>query len=132
VRRERTWDFNKAENHSTTAYNYYLHKETVEHQDSFFDLGWSENNFETFALRKTQSDIDAEGGNNLSVGMITFGLAPDIVNHKRNVYTYLDLLGDIGGLQGILISILSLLMSFLNLFMSNPLQTFLIERLFKT
>ena len=47
---------------------------------------------------------------------------------ERDVYTFLDLLSDIGGLQGILISGISLALAFWNF---NQFDNFMVSRLFK-
>ena len=52
----------------------------------------------------------------------------DRVLIERNGYTIFDLLSDLGGLQGILISGISLLLSILNF---NHLNGFLVSQLFK-
>ena len=47
---------------------------------------------------------------------------------QRSGYTVLDLLSDVGGLQGILISAMSLLLSILH---QNQLNDYLVSKLFK-
>ena len=48
---------------------------------------------------------------------------------ERNGYTFLDILSDLGGLQGILISSVSFLLSILNY---NHLNGYLVSQLFKS
>ena len=54
---------------------------------------------------------------------------PDLTLIERTGYTVLEILSDIGGLQGILISAISLLLSILNY---NYLDDYLVAKLFKS
>ena len=56
-------------------------------------------------------------------------LSMDVTLIERNGYTLLDVLSDVGGLQSILISAISLLLSFLNY---NQLDNYLVSKLFKS
>ena len=53
----------------------------------------------------------------------------DLVVIQRSGYTILDILSDVGGLQGILISIISLFLSTWNY---NQLNSYLVSRLYKS
>ena len=47
-----------------------------------------------------------------TLSRIIFELNPDMIEITRDVYTFLDLLSDIGGMQGMLISIVAFFISF--------------------
>ena len=53
----------------------------------------------------------------------------DITLIERNGYTILDVLSDVGGLQGILISAFAFIISFLN---HNDLENYLVSKLYKS
>lgn len=55
-------------------------------------------------------------------------MGKDLIVIERTGYTILDFLSDVGGLQGILVFLMTLVM---NLFNRNRLSTFMIERLFR-
>ena len=53
----------------------------------------------------------------------------DLIQIERTGYTVTDLLADVGGLQGILISGIAIIMNILN---GNYLEEFLAQKLFKS
>ena len=55
-------------------------------------------------------------------------MSMDQTSIQRNGYTILDLLSDVGGIQGILITGISLVLSILN---NNHLENYLVSKLFK-
>ena len=60
--------------------------------------------------------------------MIWYELSLDVEQINRSVYTYFQALGDTGGLNGILISIASLIVSVLNF---NKAENFLVSMLYR-
>ena len=62
----------------------------------------------------------------------TFEIIDDYVSHERSIYNGLDFLGDIGGLFDGLTAIGGFLMSIFCLIFGNPLESYLLESLFKT
>ena len=60
---------------------------------------------------------------------ITIQMSLDQTLIERTGYTVVDILSDVGGLQGILISVLSLLLSILN---HSQLESYLASKLFKS
>ena len=63
------------------------------------------------------------------VGGISIGLSMDVTLIERKGYTLLDVLSDVGGMQGFLISGTSLLLSILNY---NQLDNYLVSKLFRS
>ena len=55
-------------------------------------------------------------------------MSPDLTVIQRDGYTILDILSDVGGLQGILISLISLFISMCNY---NHLNTYIASKLFR-
>ena len=61
---------------------------------------------------------------------IFFGLDKEVKYHDRSVYTFLDLLGDVGGLFDALKGIFSILITFYFYIFGDPLHSFLLKSLF--
>lgn len=59
-----------------------------------------------------------------------FRLNKDVVYHKRSIYTFLDLLGDLGGLSDALISIMSCIVTLYFNFIGEPIKEYLLNALF--
>ena len=59
-------------------------------------------------------------------------LSPDRMVHKRAIYSFLDWLGDVGGLLEGLRLVGQIGIAFVTLFISNPLSAFLVNALFKS
>ena len=57
-------------------------------------------------------------------------LDSDIMQHNRSVYTFLDYLGDVGGLFDALKGIFSLVVTFYFSLFGSPLKEFLLKSLF--
>lgn len=76
-----------------------LIKSSIESEENFIDLGFSEpQNYEFYSLKS--SYIPATHPKKipgLVVGQ-TYRVSPDMVVYKRTIYTFLDFLGDVGGL----------------------------------
>ena len=81
-----------------------------------------------FRLVETYDKIQAHFETDLLEGlMLTIDMDQTII--QRNGYTLLDLFSDVGGLQGILITGTSFILSILN---HNNLDNYLVSRLFKS
>ena len=52
---------------------------------------------------------------------MSFGLSSDVMHHNRSIYTFLDLLGDSGGLFDALKGISSLIVTFYFSIFGNPM-----------
>ena len=61
---------------------------------------------------------------------VGFSLHRDVVHHSRSIYTFLDLLGDIGGLLDGLKGICSVLISIYFYLFGNPIHSYLLKALF--
>ena len=61
---------------------------------------------------------------------IVFNLDKEVHYHDRSIYTFLDLLGDIGGLFDALKGIFSILITFYFHMLGNPLHSYLLKSLF--
>ena len=59
-----------------------------------------------------------------------FRLSKDVVYHKRSIYTFLDLLGDLGGLSDALISIMSFIVTLYFNFVGEPIKEYLLNAMF--
>ena len=62
----------------------------------------------------------------------TFEIKDNYVSHHRSIYNGLDFLGDIGGLLDGLTAIGGFLMSIFCFIFGNPLDSYLLNSLFKT
>ena len=63
---------------------------------------------------------------------IVFNMHDDVVEEKRQVYSFWDYIGDIGGLNDFLQMIGSILMSLYSTFRGSGLDKHLVEKLFFT
>ena len=63
--------------------------------------------------------------------ILSIAMSPEIVHHKRSIYTILDMLGDIGGLSDALFSIGGFFISFITAITGSQLDNFLVTNLFK-
>ena len=63
--------------------------------------------------------------------MLTFNLDSEKVKHSRQIYSYLDLLSDVGGLFDILKIIGSYIVLFGSLMTGSKLDRHLVSRIFK-
>ena len=59
-----------------------------------------------------------------------FKLNKDVIHHKRSVYTFLDLLGDLGGLMDALVGIMSCIVALYLNIIGCPMQEYLLKTLF--
>ena len=59
------------------------------------------------------------------------GMSPDVEIHNRQIYSILDLLGDIGGLFDALKAITSIFLSIIFALTGNPIEEFLLSLVFK-
>ena len=59
---------------------------------------------------------------------VTVEMDLNVVHYERNVYTFFDMLSDVGGLNGILVTILAM---FATLWNYNSFDNFMVSRLFK-
>ena len=62
---------------------------------------------------------------------IDFTRNPEELEHSRNIYGPLDLLGDIGGLSDAMLAIGSALIALIQAITGNPLLTYLATNLFE-
>ena len=53
-------------------------------------------------------------------------LTPDVVYHTRAIYTFLDLLGDVGGLLDALKGFMSFVVAFYFYICGDPIQAYLL------
>ena len=76
---------------------YELRREIVEVDDSNWSLGLKEDEYTIYTIQDTgeRADIFAKPE---YLGQFMLSQSTDVVKHQRSVFTYLDLLGDIGGL----------------------------------
>ena len=61
---------------------------------------------------------------------VVFNLKKEVIHHDRSIYTFLDLLGDIGGLFDALKGIFSILITLNFYIFGDPLHSFLLKSLF--
>ena len=61
---------------------------------------------------------------------MSFGLSSDVMHHNRSIYTFLDLLGDSGGLFDALKGISSLIVTFYFSIFGNPMTEYILKALF--
>ena len=59
------------------------------------------------------------------------GMSSDVEIHNRQIYSTLDLLGDIGGLFDALKAIASIFLSIIFALTGNPIEEFLVSLVFK-
>ena len=59
---------------------------------------------------------------------ISIEVDPNLNSYDRHVYTYIDLLSDVGGIQGIIVYMFAILIAALN---TNKLSNFIVNRLYK-
>ena len=59
-----------------------------------------------------------------------FKLNKDVIHHKRSVYTFLDLLGDLGGLMDALVGIMSCIVALYLNIIGCPMREYLLRALF--
>ena len=69
-------------------------------------------------------------GNPLAL-IFEFKHSRSIIDHKREIYGILDLLGDVGGLSDALFPIGSILISLLHLIAGNPFTSYLLNNIFE-
>ena len=53
-----------------------------------------------------------------------------MIHHKRSVYTFLEFLGDLGGLFGVLAGIMSYIVAIYFKIFGEPIQEYLLKSLF--
>ena len=66
------------------------------------------------------------------LGSCTFEIIDNYISHQRSIYNGLDFLGDVGGLLDGLTAIGGFLMTIFCFIFGNPLDSYLLESLFKT
>ena len=59
-----------------------------------------------------------------------FSLSRDVVHHNRSIYTFLDLLGDVGGLFDALKGIFYAVITFYFYLIGDPLHSYLLNAIF--
>ena len=59
---------------------------------------------------------------------VTVEVDPNLLHYDRHIYTYIDLLSDVGGIQGIIVYMFAILIAALN---TNKLSNFIVNRLYK-
>ena len=76
-----------------------LIKSSIESQESFIELGFSEpQEYEFYSMQPSSiSALYPKGLPGLVVGQ-TYLVSPDIIVYQRTIFTFLDFLGDVGGL----------------------------------
>ena len=85
-----------------------------------------ESDFYTIGLQG-KSFTDYEEG----IFTMTFMMSKDVVVHSRQIYNFLDLLGDIGGLSDALMIIGKLIVVSSTVISGNALDQFLVRNIFK-
>ena len=63
--------------------------------------------------------------------MIYFLLSPDIQHYERSIYTYLDFLGDLGGLNDALSKIAQIILFIVSLLTKSGPHEYILKELFK-
>ena len=53
-----------------------------------------------------------------------------MIEHRRSIYTFLDFLGDLGGLFGVLVGIMSYIVAIYFKIFGEPIQEYLLKSLF--
>ena len=103
-----------------------VQKNEVISEEKFFDLGFHEKGYTFYELTKGQT-IDNSVPD---FYQLYFMLSPDINMHSRSIYTFWDLLGDIGGLFDILRLTIKPIIMLITAAFGTSLETFLVQAIF--
>ena len=87
-------------------------------------------NEQFYVMDRDPSFISKRIGWRRGLAVIEFIILNDITQHKRSIYTIMDILGDVGGLLDGLRLLGGFLMSAYTFMVGNPLNAFLVNRLF--
>ena len=103
-------------------------------EESFLGLGFFPDNEKVWFDLSTENPLKYSSMYSKDIYFaLEFRLTSDIQIYQRSIYTFFDLLGDVGGLQFILTNLLgSFLMSCYTFFVGNPQQRYLLTSLLKT
>ena len=99
-------------------------EEKIQLEDSLYNLGWSSKQGRFFNLEFKQQSTDASEQMIVSYEM---EMNLDITIHQRQVYTYFDWLGDVGGFEGIFSQLAGILISFAGFFHPDYLAYYISE-----
>ena len=95
-----------------------------------FDIGFSSDTYRLVTYEEGGSFSLIDRPNTLSSLLLRVGT--DIIETERSVYTYFDLLGDIGGLQGTLISIFTTFLYFIRIFLPDQILKKISSKIYTT
>ena len=111
------------------SYAYKIQKHDAESEESYLGLGlMPKNKKQWFQFKELPETLSRDQDKmHFAVG---FSLHRDVVHHSRSIYTFLDLLGDIGGLLDGLKGISSVLISFYFYLFGDPIHSYLLKALF--
>ena len=116
-------------NHKFSVYE--LQKHHADSEESLLGLGLIPNNQMTwFDFVSRLPDVRDLPDQNYFFS-VEFRLNRDVIEHKRSIYTFLDLIGDIGGLLDGLTAIGGFLMSIFCFIFGNPLDSYLLRSQYK-
>ena len=110
---------------------YRQQKNEAESEESKLGLGLLPNNERTwFDYVSKDPEIDPGYENDEMLFAVEFQVSKDVRHHVRSIYSFLAVLGDIGGLKEALTQIASLIVFLKFLFFGNPMHEEMLERLF--
>ena len=108
---------------------YEYQKQYLESEEQYSGLGLSVLEKEFFQLDKGNEIIDPY--DQTSFGGLLIYMSMDTKSHSRSIYSFLDFLGDIGGLYAILLDSGNIIVKGLTFFLGSFLQSFLVSRIFE-
>ena len=88
---------------------------------------YTELEFENMFSVSKKDVMPYENPNNIHIN-VTFEMSFSLVKYFRTVYTYFDLLSDVGGLTGMFFSIFAIIVSF---WTYNSFDNMMVSKLFK-
>ena len=109
---------------------YDFQKHIAESEESFLGLGIMKNNEKSwFEFMREPFRTESYDKENMMFAF-EIRLTPDVVYHTRAIYTFLDLLGDVGGLLDALKGFMSFVVAIYFHICGDPIQAYLLKSLF--
>ena len=93
-----------------------------------FGLGYF---YESYQWFETENTVISQLEEEKNILEIWFEVSEEMIHHKRSVYTIYDLLGDLGGLFGMLEIFCQVLLTATTALFGDGLEQYLIGRIFK-
>ena len=114
---------------SRVMQTYSLQKETLESEETYLGIDLFPLEIEFFRLKEGLQFNDGRFED--SFGGFQIQMSLDIVNHNRSIYSFLDLLGDVGGLFSILLSLSQIIVSMAAFIFGISYENHLVKNIFK-